>query len=512
MPGKTKKELVEEFLKKGVLLTPDYLKDMESKKDIEHIPKDMLIMDKKLSSTRLTKNINWKDLDRSMVNKDKGSGNKQYAKFLDYLDEQGLEAQKKVKIIFSYKDKEKKPTLQDFVGYFNSRFSTMEPLIGHHSEIKKLLTINKLKNKKDREIVSIIGIVEEIYITKNRNILLTIEDPSGTFKVLINQNKPELIKIGKNIVLDQIIGITGAVSENIIFANSIIEPDIPLTKSFKKAPLESYAIFLSDIHVGSTYFLEEEFKKFLKWINQQSGSEKQKQIASKVEYIFIIGDLVDGVGIYPNQEKELSIKDIHEQYVECAKLLDQIPKHIKIIICPGNHDAVRLSEPQPVLSKEYASPLWELENVIMVSNPSSVLIHESEDFPGFEVLMYHGYSFDYYVAQIDSIRNSGGYDRPDLIMKFLLKKRHLAPSHTSTLYVADSEKDNLVIDRIPDFFVTGHIHKSSVSQHRNITLICGSCFQSTTSFQEKLGHKPEPCRVPVVNLKTRKVNVLRFGD
>ena len=70
------------------------------------------------------------------------------------------------------------------------------------------------------------------------------------------------------------------------------------------------------------------------------GSEQQKDIAKKIKYIFIVGDLVDGCGIYPEQDKELLIKDVYQQYKECAELLKQIPKHIPLIICPGNHDAL----------------------------------------------------------------------------------------------------------------------------------------------------------------------------
>jgi len=124
--------------------------------------------------------------------------------------------------------------------------------------------------------------------------------------------------------------------------------------------------------------------------------------------------------------------------------------------------------------------------------------------------MYHGYSFDYYVANIDEIRNNGGYDRADLIMKFLLKRRHLAPTYGSTLYVPEAEFDPLVISQVPDIFVTGHIHKSALKNYRNISLVCGSCWQSKTSFQEKVGHHPEPCRVPLIHLKSRKMRILKF--
>ena len=127
------------------------------------------------------------------------------------------------------------------------------------------------------------------------------------------------------------------------------------------------------------------------------------------------------------------------------------------------------------------------------------------------MLLYHGYSFDYYVAEVESIRANGGYDRADLIMKFLLQKRHLAPTHTSTLYVPDTKSDFLVIDKVPDFFVSGHIHKASATNYKGITLISSSCWQGKTAYQEKVGHNPEPSRVPVVNLRTRQMKILKFG-
>ena len=302
----------------------------------------------------------------------------------------------------------------------------------------------------------------------------------------------------------------GSNAENIVFANNVIWPDVP-HRDLKKSPDESYALFLSDLHVGSNNFLDGDFNKFIKWINGEAGSDKQKEIAKKVKYIFIVGDLIDGCGIYPGQDADLVIKDIKEQYRESARLLKQMPEHIPLIICPGNHDAMRIAEPQPKLYEDFAKPIYDMPNTIMVSNPAYINIHASDKFPGFDVLMYHGYSFDFFVANVNSIRSNGGYNRADLVMKFLLKRRHLAPTHTSTLYIPDPNDDPLTIKKLPDFFATGHIHKSIAANYKNITLISGSCWQSKTEFQEKVGHNPEPSRVPLVNLNTREIKILRFG-
>ncbi|RMF54950.1 DNA polymerase II small subunit, partial [Candidatus Woesearchaeota archaeon] len=337
------------------------------------------------------------------------------------------------------------------------------------------------------------------------------EDNTGVINVIINKNKQDLFNIAKDFMLDEIIGVVGVCSNNFVFANNLFYPDIPFSKELKKSPDEVYALFLSDIHVGSKQFLQDNFERFIKWINQEIGSEQQKHIASKTKYVFIAGDVIDGVGIYPNQEKDLTIKDIYEQYDEFTKYIARIPSNIKVIICPGNHDAVRLAEPQPPIPKDLAKNLYELPNVSLVSNPSLIKIHKTKNFPGINVLLYHGYSFDFYVANVDSIRSNGGYDRADLIMKKMLQQRHLAITHSSTLYTPYSDKDPLVIEEIPDIMLSGHIHKASVSHYRNISLICGSCWQSMTEFQEKLGHTPEPCKVPVMNLQTRKIKILNFN-
>jgi len=378
-------------------------------------------------------------------------------------------------------------------------------------ELINTTSINRINQKKDREQTSMIGMISEKKYTKNGNYIFTIEDKTGSIKVLANKNKPDLFKIAKDMVLDEVIGVAGVNGDGIIFANSLIYPDTPMTQDIKKSKEEVYALFLSDLHVGSKNFLEQDFNKFLKWINGKLGNEAQRKIASKVKYLFIIGDLVDGCGVYPNQEKELQIKDIKDQYKICAELLSEVPQEINMIACPGNHDAMRLAEPQLPIYNDFAESIYNLPNITMVSNPAIINIHSSENFAGFDVLLYHGYSFDHYVAGVESIRNKGGYDRADLIMKLLLQKRHLAPSYTSTPYIPDTNQDALVIDKVPDFFVSGHIHKASAGNYKHTTLISGSCWQSKTAFQEKVGHNPEPSRVPIVNLQTRDIKILKFG-
>jgi len=127
-------------------------------------------------------------------------------------------------------------------------------------------------------------------------------------------------------------------------------------------------------------------------------------------------------------------------------------------------------------------------------------------------LLYHGGSYIYYGDNIQSIKDSGIpiSDRTGIIMKYLLQRRHLAPTYTSTRIMPNPSEDSLVIEHIPDFFISGHIHKAVIASYRGVSIICGSCFQSHSAYQEKFGHTPIPGQIPVINLKTRKITLNRM--
>jgi len=534
-----KKEFIKEMLNRNLLVSEGLfnltsqspIHEKETRENVLNKTKkhNLLVVGEEIASalkTALPKSFDWPEFEKSKASFEKGKNIKTYERFRQYLAERQehpavkvLEEEDEeinnfkrrvgVRTIFSYDEAPVKRDAQQFTDHFTSRYKSIERILRTRKEMQGAISIARIHQKKDRERVAFIGMIKDKAITKNNNIILELEDTSGEIRTFITTGKQEIHGIAKEEALDSVIGVTGHTSNKVVFATDLVLPDIP-QKELKKSPTEEYAAFISDLHVGSNNFLSEKFDKFLKWINGRVGSSSQKEIVNKIRYVFIMGDLVDGVGVYPGQEKELIIKGISQQYAECSKLLKEIPENIPLIICPGNHDATRISEPQLPPYKDFSLPLWKLPNAILTSNPSYINIGATSTFPGFDILMYHGYSFDYYIANTDSIRAQGGYDRADLIMRYLLKRRHLAPTHASTLYIPDARADHLVIDRIPDFFVTGHIHKASISNYRNTTLICGSCWQSTTGFQEKVGHHPEPGRVPVVNLKSRAIKVLKF--
>lgn len=509
---KSKKEFIQYFFGRGVLIEPGALQDIDeqdiefneladflkNRTSIQHEDVQRYLKQQQGETSEPEKTDNLTPALQQAGEEGRGITSNQAGKKYD------------VKIVFNYTDEKKKRTAADFVAYYNNRYKAISNILRSRSDLLNLTSINKIGEDQSFDQISVIGMVNSVYETKNHHIILEVEDNTGTIKVLLSNKKEDLVKIGHELVEDEVIGITGGYKKDIIFANKVIVPDIPLNKELRKSPDEAYAVFLSDLHIGSKSFMYDEFAKLVKWLNRELGNEKQRDIAKKVGYVAIAGDLVEGIGIHPNQEPSLEIKDITQQYNKCAELLSKIPSHIQIILCPGNHDPPRLAEPQPLLHREYAKALWDMPNVVMTTSPGIVNIHSSKGFPGFDVLMYHGNSLFYYVDKIPRLREAGGVDKIDVTLKYLLQKRHLAPAHGSTLLIPDSRFDPLVIDKIPDFFVVGHIHKAAGSNYRSTTLISGSCWDGISEYALKHGSHPEPGRVVIANLQTRQLKIMKF--
>lgn len=529
------KSIVQLFFEHGILLSPSffseprevYLQELLSRfEQLEEKPDVMT--DDVFLLLREGVAAGWRRLDNARVAFEQGRDAAEYLLLLDLLRHPPVDVEHEViaghesavegehasslVVVQHEQEKPKKREVEDFVKYFTLRYGWLRELLMQRIELRDAVSIHRVLGKEQRSNVAIIGMVKDKRETKNGNLIFCLEDLSGEIQILVSKSRGELFEIAADVVVDEVLGVLGITGEGILFASNIVYPDIPAGNELKKYPEEAHLVFTSDLHVGSGMFYEEHFLRFVAWLNGETGNEQQKEVARRVEYLFLVGDLVDGVGIYPGQEEDLVIKDIYEQYDKLASLLQRIREDVQIIAIGGNHDALRLSEPQPALNRKYAPRLFSLPNFTWLSNPCMLKVYSREDFPGFTVLMYHGGSFPYFAEHVTSIRKAGRLDRADLIMKFLLQRRHLAPSHGSTLYIPDAEKDALLIRDIPDFLVTGHIHKTQAMHYRGVTLLGCGCWTGQTEDQVKRGIMPDPSRVTLVNLLTREVRILNFGD
>ncbi|WP_428326091.1 DNA-directed DNA polymerase II small subunit [Nitrosopumilus sp.] len=405
--------------------------------------------------------------------------------YLGIKDDPSLENE--VKVLLDPTDKI--TTGEGVKGYnalFSSRFNKLKRIISDRPEARMLKSLTFVKNERSEDDMYVCGLVtvrnSERNVTK-----LVLEDPSGSFEGIIFDN--ELQKTADTLLVDQFVMARVSVGKNSGFIiKDLIMPDIP-DQTTNKSESESYAVFLSDLHIGSKYFMEEELTEFISWISSPDPTAK------KIRFILIGGDVVDGVGIYPNQNKELVCQTIEEQLKKVESLIDQIPKNIKIIIMPGNHDPGRRALPQPAIPKKYNSGLWDRENVVMVGNPAVVSLN------GVKVMMFHGQSID------DIVKTTPGlsYDKPTNVMKHLLRARHLSPIYGSQTPIAPEMQDLMVIEDIPDIFHVGHVHKAQLDMYKGILLVNSGSWQKQTPFQASVGMTPNPGIALLVNLKTFQV-------
>ena len=376
--------------------------------------------------------------------------------------------------------------LENLVAYFKSRYEKLANILSKRPDLRNYTKINDIDDSQDS--LTLILMVREIRTSKNGHKIIEFEDDTGEISVLFSNKNDELFREAETLIRDEVVGVIANKSDDpkFAFGQQIIKPGV-LRVPDKE--MDFGIVFLSDVHIGSLTFLEDAFQKFIDWINCEYGDEEQRKVAEDVKYLIIGGDIVDGIGVYPNQDKELAIKDITEQYNEAARFLGNIRSDIKIIIAPGNHDASRVAEPQPAVPEEYAKALYELDNVEFISNPGVVSLD------GINVLIYHGRSFDDLVMAIKDFE----YERSDVIMKELLQKRHLAPIYGERTPLASELEDYLVIDEVPDIFHTGHIHINSYRRYKGIHMINSGTFQTQTEFQKIYNINPTPAEVPIIH-------------
>ncbi len=377
----------------------------------------------------------------------------------------------------------------EFVQYFRDRYSSLGDMLRKRLSSRPIESLKK-RNLDSREPFSIIGMISSIKTSSKGHKLIEVEDPTGAIKVLIHKERDkDLFDSANRLLLDEVIGITGTLSSdgNLLFANKIIWPEIP---SYGKITLNEgmgrgKAVFISDIHIGSKTFLEDSWMKFINWLGDD------------INYLVIAGDIVDGIGVFPGQDKELAIHDIYEQYEKAAEYLNAMPKHIKIIISPGNHDAVRQAEPQPRFPENITKMFSK--DIVFVGNPAMVDI-------GVKVLIYHGRSMDDIIANIPGF----SYTDPTKPMNEMLKVRHLSPIYGGRVSIAPEKIDHFVIDEIPDILHCGHVHTVGVSNYRDVLAINSGTWQSQTEFQKRMNLQPVPARATVVDLSRMEYQILNF--
>ena len=51
-----------------------------------------------------------------------------------------------------------------------------------------------------------------------------------------------------------------------------------------------------------------------------------------------------------------------------------------------------------------------------------------------------------------------------------------------------------------------------IERYNGTLILTGNCWQAQTEFEEKIGNIPDPCKVPIFNVKTHELKVLDFSS
>jgi DNA polymerase II small subunit len=390
--------------------------------------------------------------------------------------------------------------MSDFVDYFQDRYKQISKMLKQRRELRNAVEIERISAGAQE--VAIIGMVVEKRITKNGHRMVQVEDSTGAVNVLVNKDETQLIAFADTLVNDEVIGVVAQASNkgDLLFSSSLIRPDIPSNPGEggrSDAPV--MAAFLSDIHVGSNTFLTENWESVLKWISGHGTTSRERDAAGRIKYLVIPGDLVDGVGIYPGQQDELTIGDVYDQYGAFGDWMKDLPDHLEVVIQPGNHDVSRPAEPQPAFTEEVRER-FDHHNSHFVANPAYFKMH------GVTTLGYHGSSLIDFATSVTHLE----YEEPLPAMRQMLQSRHLAPLYGERTPVAPEHHDYLVINEVPDLFITGHVHVPGIENYRGVQMVNCGTWQSQTLYQKMLNFTPDPARMPLIDLQNLRGTLVDF--
>jgi DNA polymerase II small subunit len=400
-----------------------------------------------------------------------------------------------------------------YTSLFRSRFEKSLRILSNRPDSKRIKKIGNVKqlfnqvritsnpnlhsNEKVEETLFVAGLVMEKKLKKN-SYNITIDDQTGLLEV--SAYNEDLKKEISSLTLDQMIMIeleNNTKRRNYVMKN-LYSLDVP-DRIPNRSNSDAYAVLISDLHIGSKFFLENEFQMFLSWLNSNKESDG---IVNKIKYVCICGDLIDGIGIFPHQDKELLEKDSYSQMEHATNLLSKIPKHMKVFLIPGNHDLGRRALPQPAIPKKYANGIYSFSNIRMLGNPCMI------NMDGVKTLMFHGQSLDDTIATIPGL----SYSKPAAAMKILLKSRHLSPIYGQRTPIAPEIEDMMVIEEVPDIFHSGHVHVIDVDSYKGTLIVNSGAWQAQTPFQRAMGITPTPGIAIVINLATLKPYQINFMD
>jgi DNA polymerase II small subunit len=325
-----------------------------------------------------------------------------------------------------------------YVDMFRSRIEKMSSIIRSRPDFFQIEKLNTIKTPTSgkKVLAKVVGLVVSKKVSGDYT-SLTLEDDSGYLRLMCTD---EAMRKVEEVLIDEFVLVEVESLPRGYYARNVYHPDLP-ERAKHTSDKKIYAVFVSDLHVGSADFDETAFLKMIDWLNGDFG---ELEIVSRIGYLILNGDLVENPLARDGRLNEMGVGSYYDML---AGYLSKIRRPVKIFIVPGEVDATRMALPQPAIIRKYARRLYEMKDVLMLGNPSMVNLN------GVTVLLYHGQSLDDVFRQLQSTSLS----KPCTGIRALLRARHMAPTYGGLTQLAPEREDLLIVDPVPDIVHCGHV-------------------------------------------------------
>jgi len=387
-------------------------------------------------------------------------------------------------------------SVEEFRRYFRSRFEKLAGIIKRRlSGVVDLRSALRLRDGEEAHVIAMIYDKREA----ERAWILEVDDESAETAVIVPKSDENLARTAQMLLHDSVVGLRICKRGESLIARDITLPDVSREEA-GRIPIDAYVCLISDVHVGSKKFREDLFESFLDWLSNSRDPD-----ARRVRLLIVAGDLVDGVGVYPNQHKELEITSVKAQFERAARLFSEIPEGVELIIAPGNHEPIQKALPQPPLPEEYRRILEDCgRRISFTGNPAWIRI------AGRAFLIYHGQGLDDVIQTTPGISHSTLRRDIGSVLEVIMRHRHLSPIYGEGTPILPVEEDLLVIDDVPNVLHVGHVHVSYAGSYRGVRLINSGTWQEQTSYQRSVGLQPTVGVAVLVNLGDLSIKVKQF--
>ncbi|HYA22011.1 MAG TPA: hypothetical protein VEG31_02430, partial [Thermoproteota archaeon] len=188
----------------------------------------------------------------------------------------GKEIEPEVEVMYSPRDTMPvSDSVSSRVDYFQSRFRQLQRILMSRPDFSSPAPVGEISKANSQAPFKTIAM-----ILKKDNRRMEVEDLKDSATLYMPKNPdPELEEKLSYLVVDMVVGLELRKFQGAVFINDVVLPDVPDTPP-KRTRDAIVTLLLSDLHVGSQYYLEKEFAALADWLSGLKGTSSSQAIAN----------------------------------------------------------------------------------------------------------------------------------------------------------------------------------------------------------------------------------------